>query len=443
MTYCLGMLLNEGLVMIADTRTNAGVDNFSSYKKLHMPRRPARPADLRLHVGQPLDEPVGDQPDPRGLAGRPTATRLCRDARPTAPRCSGSPSWSARRSRSPTGRSARRSTAIKLSSSVSLLLGGRIGKKPPQLFQVYSAGNFIQCKPEAPFLQIGETKYGKPILDRGIEIDTPLDEAVKVGFLSFDSAMRSNLGVGPAARHDGDAARSEGADPDPADRARRRIFQRAVAALVDPAPRGDAAIPNPPFMQPDGKAAEAETSKRRSRPTLPSRISGRGRGSSESRRSPLHRAAYPGHSSALPALIREGRLAQANFRISLTLGGQSGGGFGVERRREEEALAVAAAELAKQGELGLGLDMLGDAGQAERGAELEHALEQSAAADRVGDRGDQAAVELDPVELHLAKIGDGGVAGAEIVEDDPRSGAREARGDCRGRRGNRPARRSR
>ena len=85
--------------------------------------------------------------------------------------------------------------AINLNSTVSLLLGGRINKSPPALYQIYSAGNFIECKPESPFLQIGETKYGKPILDRGIAIDTPLDEAVKVAFLSFDSAMRSNLGV--------------------------------------------------------------------------------------------------------------------------------------------------------------------------------------------------------------------------------------------------------
>jgi putative proteasome-type protease len=94
-----------------------------------------------------------------------------------------------------TGRSGGAGEAINLNSSVSLLLGGRIGDAPPALYQVYSAGNFIECKPESPFLQIGETKYGKPILDRGVAIDTPLDEAVKVAFLSFDSAMRSNLGV--------------------------------------------------------------------------------------------------------------------------------------------------------------------------------------------------------------------------------------------------------
>jgi putative proteasome-type protease len=85
--------------------------------------------------------------------------------------------------------------AINSESWVSLLLGGRIGDGPPMLFLIYNAGNFIECTREVPFLQIGETKYGKPILDRGLAFETPLHEAVKYGFLSFDSAMRSNLGV--------------------------------------------------------------------------------------------------------------------------------------------------------------------------------------------------------------------------------------------------------
>jgi putative proteasome-type protease len=84
---------------------------------------------------------------------------------------------------------------INLNGSLALLLGGRIGDAPPRLFLIYSAGNFIECQAESPFLQIGETKYGRPILDRAITRDTALDEAVKIGFLSFDSAMRSNLAV--------------------------------------------------------------------------------------------------------------------------------------------------------------------------------------------------------------------------------------------------------
>ena len=80
--------------------------------------------------------------------------------------------------------------AINIESWVSLLLGGRIGDAPPTLFLVYNAGNFIECTREVPFLQIGETKYGKPILDRGLSYETPLQEAVKFGLLSFDSSGR-------------------------------------------------------------------------------------------------------------------------------------------------------------------------------------------------------------------------------------------------------------
>jgi putative proteasome-type protease len=76
------------------------------------------------------------------------------------------------------------------------LLGGRIGDGKLQLYLIYSAGNFIECHSDAPFLQIGETKYGKPILDRALQWNTPLDEAVKVALISFDSTMRSNLAVG-------------------------------------------------------------------------------------------------------------------------------------------------------------------------------------------------------------------------------------------------------
>ena len=77
-----------------------------------------------------------------------------------------------------------------------MLVGGRIGDEPLKLFLVYEAGNFIQCQPDQPFLAIGDIKYGKPILDRTMTPDTPLDEAVKIGLISFDSTMRSNLSVG-------------------------------------------------------------------------------------------------------------------------------------------------------------------------------------------------------------------------------------------------------
>ena len=192
MTYCIGMLLEAGLIMIADTRTNAGVDNFSSFKKLHtLANAPDRQiyacTSGSLSISQSVigliqeGLPTGDGELSRTLMGATSmfrAAQLVGEAVQTANRTVGAAL-----------------ATINLSSSVSILLGGRIGTAPPTLYLVYSAGNFIECTSEVPFLQIGETKYGKPILDRGLDFNTPLDEAVKVGFLSFDSAMRSNLGV--------------------------------------------------------------------------------------------------------------------------------------------------------------------------------------------------------------------------------------------------------
>jgi putative proteasome-type protease len=192
-TYCIGLLLNDGLVMMADTRTNAGVDNFSSFKKLHtLVDSPGRQifacTSGSLSMSQAVISlikeglPSSEGSDLTRTLDKCTTmfrtAQLVGEAVQIAGRTVGAAL-----------------SNINISSSVSLLLGGRIGKGPPTLYLVYSAGNFIECKSEAPFLQIGETKYGKPILDRGIDISTPLDEAVKVAFLSYDSAMRSNLGV--------------------------------------------------------------------------------------------------------------------------------------------------------------------------------------------------------------------------------------------------------
>jgi putative proteasome-type protease len=256
MTYCIGLLLNEGLVLIADTRTNAGIDNFSSYKKLHtLADTPDRQiyacASGSLSMSQSVVSliqeglPSADGTElPRTLAGATSMFRVAQlvgEAVQVANRTVGNAL-----------------EEIKLSSSVSLLLGGRIGDAPPQLFQIYAAGNFIECKPEAPFLQIGETKYGKPILDRGIEIDTPLDEAVKVAFLSFDSAMRSNLGVARPLdlivmrRDPGAPLLSRRIEPDDA------YFNELSlrwSMLLHEATR---AIPNPPFMQGAGEPDAGE-----------------------------------------------------------------------------------------------------------------------------------------------------------------------------------------
>jgi putative proteasome-type protease len=247
MTYCIGLLLNEGLALIADTRTNAGVDNFSSYKKLHTL---AAGADRQIYACTSGSLSMSQSVISLILEGLPASdgSELTR----TLGRCSSM--FRVAQLVGEAVQTANRTVgtaleAINLNSSVSLLVGGRIGKGAPQLFQIYSAGNFIQCKPESPFLQIGETKYGKPILDRGIEVDTPLDEALKVAFLSFDSAMRSNLGV--ARPLDLVVLRRDPMSPilarriEPDDEYFNELSLR-WSILLHEATR---AIPNPPFMR--------------------------------------------------------------------------------------------------------------------------------------------------------------------------------------------------
>ena len=102
------------------------------------------------------------------------------------------------------GRAVRRSLALMgdaikesgVSFEVALLFGGQIGAAPPRLFMVYTAGNAIECTPDTPYLQIGEHKYGKPILDRAITYETEIYDALKIGLISMDSTIRSNLSVG-------------------------------------------------------------------------------------------------------------------------------------------------------------------------------------------------------------------------------------------------------
>lgn len=195
MTYCLGMLLQEGLILMADTRTNAGVDNFSSYRKLHTlaendERQIYACTSGSLSVSQAALSTLEEGLEPTEEDGvRRTLQHV-----PTM--------FQAAQLVSEVVQSTRHDIRVALaadniSTNVSMLLGGRIGNAPPSLYHIYNAGNFIECKPEAPFLQIGETKYGKPILDRSLDAATPLAEAVKTGFLSYDSAIRSNLGVAP------------------------------------------------------------------------------------------------------------------------------------------------------------------------------------------------------------------------------------------------------
>lgn len=194
MTYCVGIRVDKGMVIIADTRTNAGIDNISIYKKLHVVEdEPGRLVVIAsagsLSVTQSalslLAEgmPSGEEgAPPRRLADCATMFRVAQ--------LTGEAVSCARKAISVTLEGTR------INAGVSLLLGGRIGDEPLKLYLIYGEGNFIECQPDSPYLQIGELKYGKPILDRALDWDTSLAEAVKVGLISFDSTMRSNLSVG-------------------------------------------------------------------------------------------------------------------------------------------------------------------------------------------------------------------------------------------------------
>ncbi|MCC5979442.1 MAG: peptidase [Salinarimonas sp.] len=193
MTYCVGLLLDQGMVLIADTRTNAGLDNVSTYRKLTIIEKPgervlALAAAGNLSMSQSvvslLQEGIEDEESGRveRLEDAPSLFQAVQLV----------------------GRAVRQVRAIYepglkeagLRFDVSFLFGGQIAGEPMRLFMVYAAGNFIECGQEAPFLQIGEHKYGKPILDRAVGHDSDLYDALKIGLISMDSTMRSNLGVG-------------------------------------------------------------------------------------------------------------------------------------------------------------------------------------------------------------------------------------------------------
>ncbi len=194
MTYCVGMLLKAGLVLAADTRTNAGVDNIATFRKLHVWSRPGERTLVLLGAGnlattQSVVSLLTEEAHrSRGRSKRATLFNVSTMFQ--AARVVGTAIKDVKRIESE-GQAAWDETF-----SASFILGGQIGKERPRLFQIYSAGNFIEATEDTPFFQIGEHKYGKPILDRVAKSDMPLGDAAKLILLSFDSTLRSNLSVG-------------------------------------------------------------------------------------------------------------------------------------------------------------------------------------------------------------------------------------------------------
>jgi putative proteasome-type protease len=190
MTYCLGIVTKDGLVMASDSRTNAGSDQASISRKMFIFQKPGdRALILLTSGGLSLSQSAvslldADFKKDQGLARVTTmyeAARVIGDQ--------------VRRVRDVDCEYLERDG---YNFNVHFLLGGQIGAEPPQLYMIYPQGNPLRAAEESPFLQIGETKYGRPILDRGIKFDkTSLEEAAKYALISIDSTMRSNVTVGP------------------------------------------------------------------------------------------------------------------------------------------------------------------------------------------------------------------------------------------------------
>jgi len=191
MTYCVGLYLDQGLVLLSDTRTNAGVDHISTFSKMQVEEIPGERMVALLSSGNlAISQAVWNRlQEGVWLDGQ---LHTLRDV-PTMFRAAQIVGAAVRAVFDADGPSLR---AQGIAFDVALLLGGQIGGQAQRLFMIYAAGNFIEATADTPFLQIGEHKYGKPILDRVLTPATTLANGVKLALVSMDSTLRSNLTVG-------------------------------------------------------------------------------------------------------------------------------------------------------------------------------------------------------------------------------------------------------
>lgn len=192
MTYCVGLRLNKGLVFMADTRTNAGVDNFSVSRKLFSWHTPGERMISIMTAGNlATTQALISLLEERSIAASDRDPSILRQ--PTmfqVARLVGDTLKEVISTSSPTGQTS------DSTFQATLILGGQIKGGKPSIFLIYPAGNFVEISADTPFLQIGETKYGKPIIVRAYDPDMSFDEAVKLLLVSFDSTVKSNLSVG-------------------------------------------------------------------------------------------------------------------------------------------------------------------------------------------------------------------------------------------------------
>ena len=192
MTYCVGLMLEKGLVFMSDTRTNAGLDNVSSFRKMHVWEEPGDRVITMMTAGNLattqavvslLDErmkaPADRAPSLLGVPSMFQAARLVADTL-----------------REVIDKHAQSGQRADSTFNATIILGGQIAGGPPRLFLIYPEGNFIEATAETPYFQIGEAKYGKPILVRAFDPEMTFAEATKLLLVSFDSTVKANLSVG-------------------------------------------------------------------------------------------------------------------------------------------------------------------------------------------------------------------------------------------------------
>jgi putative proteasome-type protease len=191
MTYCVGLLVDTGLVMLSDSRTNAGVDQINTFRKMATFQHANDRVLVLMSAGNlsitqavvNLLETADDLEQPTRLM---SATNMFNAARVVGDAL-----------RSIHARDGEDLKEHGYEFNGTFILGGQIQREEPRLFHIYSAGNFIESSIDTPYFQIGESKYGKPIIDRVITRSSSLAQAAKCALVSMDSTIRSNLAVGP------------------------------------------------------------------------------------------------------------------------------------------------------------------------------------------------------------------------------------------------------
>ncbi|GAB4214569.1 MAG: proteasome-type protease [Synechococcales cyanobacterium] len=267
MTYCLGLMVETGLILMTDSRTNAGIDNISTYRKLfdfgvEGERTLIILTSGNLSASQAILSLIEEDiklDEGEHLLNLPTLFAVAR--------------YLGHKNRVIAGWDRPSLEGSNISFSSRMIVGGQIRGEAPSLYLIYTEGNFIRATPETPFLQLGETKYGKTILDRAFRFDSSLEDAARCAVISMDAAMRSNLSVGPPLelvmyRQDDFCIRQRCRfqEQDPFLRETRQQWEQALQALIPSMPpvpwQEEGLLPPPPKPTPRRRKAVNTLKKR-------------------------------------------------------------------------------------------------------------------------------------------------------------------------------------